>query len=308
MAVHAIRAAFGTQIRNAIAAAPVLSSAESPWREHALEQYRLESCELPAHSNLSHWIVLQQSDSPVAIDYWVDCGSTRRVTRRDGDIGVRTAGEYAGLRWNGSGSLTVLAVQPAAVQRFAEEHGRIRQVELVDSPARDDQTLRHLILAMRSELKDGCPGGRLFGDSLLTAIIAHVLKHYSADPGDNECRSGVLSSERLRVILEYIDANLDRNMSLHELARVVQASTCHFARLFKSTTGLTPHQFVLRRRLDKARALLRDRGLTIAEVAYVSGFATQAHLTTVFRKLTGSTPNAYRASFMGRSVNTGVAD
>src|SRR6266480_253063 len=99
---------------------------------------------------------------------------------------------------------------------------------------------------------------------------------------------------RLRRVTQYIQDNLHRGLRLAELSAHVHMSPYHFARLFKRSTGTPPHQFVLRRRIDRATTLLATGELPIGEIARVVGFQTPSHFTTVFRRITGITPSVYR--------------
>ena len=99
---------------------------------------------------------------------------------------------------------------------------------------------------------------------------------------------------RLRRVTEYIQHNLDKSLTLEELAAVVYMSPFHFARLFKGSTGVPPHRFVVRQRITRARACLERRELSIAQISRLVGFRTPSHFTTVFRRLAGVTPRRYR--------------
>src|ERR1700730_17063699 len=105
---------------------------------------------------------------------------------------------------------------------------------------------------------------------------------------------GTLPWGRLRRVIEYIQQNLDHDLTLAELAGVVYMSPYHFARLFKRSTGMPPHRFVIRRRIDRARACLATPDLPIAEISRMVGFRTASHFSTVFRRVTGVTPGGYR--------------
>ena len=101
---------------------------------------------------------------------------------------------------------------------------------------------------------------------------------------------------KLKRVKEYIDAHLEKSLSLDELAQVVQMSPGYFSRLFKQSTGYTPHQYLIRCRVKKAKELLRQRQLSIADVAYQVGFANQGHLNYHFKRCTGITPKAMQKS------------
>ena len=105
---------------------------------------------------------------------------------------------------------------------------------------------------------------------------------------------GSLPSCRLRRVTEYIQQNLDKDLTLAELAAVVYMSPYHFARLFKCSTGVPPHRFVVRQRIARARAFLATQELSIAQISRLVGFRTPSHFTTVFRRVTGITPKGYR--------------
>jgi len=107
---------------------------------------------------------------------------------------------------------------------------------------------------------------------------------------------GELPAYRLRRVAQYIQDNLQRELRLADLSAVVHMSPYHFARLFKRSTGVPPHQFLLRHRIDEARALLEAQRVPIAEIARSVGFRTPSHFTTTFRRVTGVTPSAYRSS------------
>jgi AraC family transcriptional regulator len=104
-----------------------------------------------------------------------------------------------------------------------------------------------------------------------------------------------LPASRVRRVTAYIDENLQRPLPLAELGAVVHMSPYHFARLFKRSTGMPPHRFVLHRRMQQARTLLAAGKMSIGEVARAVGFRTAGHFTTVFRRASGVTPTVYRA-------------
>jgi AraC family transcriptional regulator len=115
-----------------------------------------------------------------------------------------------------------------------------------------------------------------------------------------------LPGPRLKRVTEFIALHLDQDLTLAQLGAVACMSPFHFARLFKRSTGLPPHRFVVRARIDQARALLTEERLPIRRIAEVVGFRTVSHFTAVFHRVTGTTPRAYRAAY--GSVSTGGHD
>jgi len=109
---------------------------------------------------------------------------------------------------------------------------------------------------------------------------------------------GGLPRYKLRRAIEFVDANLDQVIHLKDMAGVADVSLFHFHRQFKKTTGLTPHQFIVRRRIEQAKVLLAQSNLPIIDVAVRVGFVDQSHFTTIFRKLTSMTPRIYRNAIL----------
>ena len=110
--------------------------------------------------------------------------------------------------------------------------------------------------------------------------------------------TSALPSCRLRRVTEYIQQNLDKDLRLAELAALVYMSRYHFARLFKCSTGVPPHRFVIRQRIARASAFLATQELSIAQISRMVGFRTPSHFTTVFRRVTGVTPQGYRTEYV----------
>jgi AraC family transcriptional regulator len=113
---------------------------------------------------------------------------------------------------------------------------------------------------------------------------------------------------RLRRVTEYIQQNLDKKLTLAELAAVVCMSPYHFAHLFKDSTGVPPHRFVVRQRIARARLVLTTRELSIAQISRMVGFRTPSHFTTVFRRVLGMTPRAFRATVTGENRRSGEGE
>jgi AraC family transcriptional regulator len=122
-------------------------------------------------------------------------------------------------------------------------------------------------------------------------MLGHPATIGAADGASSE-----LPACRLRRVTQYIQENLRRELRLAELSALVHMSPYHFARLFKRSTGVPPHKFLVRCRIDEARALLAARTAPIAEISRSVGFRTPSHFTTTFRRITGTTPSAYRSS------------
>jgi AraC family transcriptional regulator len=134
----------------------------------------------------------------------------------------------------------------------------------------------------------------LFGETVGTALALYLAQHYSTGCPIAPHANGLLAEPSLSRVLEYIHANLSNDLHLKELAEIADLSTFHFAKLFKRTTGWSPHQYVLGRRLERAKQLLRNSRISLSEVSLRAGFADQSHMSNVFRRLVGVTPSRFR--------------
>jgi len=190
-----------------------------------------------------------------------------------------------------------LGISDAALAAaFDEQNG---EVELRYRRKFVDPCLSALVSAAHAEMAAGFPNGRLFLDSVEQAMaVVLVSDHAVRDHRISQSRAG-LGIPRLRRIKELIDANVGEELSLDEMARSVGLSTAHFARMFRKSTGETPHQFVLRQRVERAKAMLRAPDARILAVALTCGFKTQQHFAQVFRDVCGTSPTAYRQNFLG---------
>ena len=160
----------------------------------------------------------------------------------------------------------------------------------------NDPIIKNFCDIGRRELGMAGAGGRLYLEGLATALTVHLLRTHGAAKRAPTPHKGGLAPARLRRVVEFIAAHLEGDIALADLAAVAELSTHHFGEAFKVSTGRPPYGYVMDRRVDRARDLLRDGVRPIAEVAYAAGFSSQAHLTTNFRRVTGVTPGRYRRS------------
>ena len=139
------------------------------------------------------------------------------------------------------------------------------------------------------------PGfSKTIADSIVTVLIAYLLRNYSTETEPAAIVPGSLGPSRERRIRDYIEASLDQDLSIAALAANIGMNPKYFASAFRLTTGFTPHRYVTLRRVDQAQRLLASPALTLAEIAYQCGFKSQGQFTTLFRQITGETPGKFR--------------
>jgi AraC family transcriptional regulator len=188
-----------------------------------------------------------------------------------------------------------LFLRPAFIGRVAAEAGvNPDRVEIVPTIGARDPRFEQIGLALLGELHADGLGGRLYAESLATLLAVQVLRHQSTVDLPTPRRGARLSSAALGLASEYVEEHLGEDLSLAALAGAVGLSPYHFARLFRESTGLSPHQYVIRRRVERARLLLASTDRSLAWIAQDVGFASGSHLATHVRRLLGVSPSRLR--------------
>ncbi len=219
-------------------------------------------------------------------------------SKGDGEICLAPAG-YS-VPWSlGPGRYMYLFIQPAFIAKVSGEAFPLgsNPIKLKSVCHFHNPPLFHMCLAFHNEVSTLGSGNKFYVNSLATTLVVMLLRKYSSVteffPEVIPATSGLLPWQ-WRSVTEHIKANLDGDLSLSELAKVTGISAYHFTRLFKKTSGLSPHQYVMQQRVDQAKQLLSTKRKTILEVCLEVGFLNPAHFATVFHKLVGITPKAFR--------------
>ena len=217
-----------------------------------------------------------------------------------GSIFVVPAGSSILWRWQGIKDSLHVYLEPSLVSRVAAELFEFDSTRTVMPPfySVDAPGLRSAIMGVYQELRaDGGDGEQLLVESLATILSVHLIRHITRTPRPPVPADGVLSRRKLQAVIEYIMENLEGNPTLAQMAAVANISPCHFARQFKASTRLAPHQYLIARRIERAQHLLQAHDeLGLAEVALRVGFADQSHFSFHFKRLVGVTPRQFRIS------------
>lgn len=189
-----------------------------------------------------------------------------------------------------TGHCLVLALKQPLAEHF---HGFSSAEDLVLTPGQVMPSAKGKALgyALQRFYSDRL-GDSLHLEALVTLALAHVSRYRSSfKPKRSPDR---LTPQQLKQAIYFIHDSIDQSLTLAQLGGILNLSAHHFAHAFKATTGLPPHRYVLSCRLERAKQLLKGTDEAIATIAYSSGFGSQSHMTTVFRKQLGTTPLAYR--------------
>jgi AraC family transcriptional regulator len=233
----------------------------------------------------------------------IEWGSRRSALEKfaygAGDLALcdRHQGEWVGLM---NVPHLQLGISDAAL--IAASHEPNGEVELHPHRKFADSRLGTLATVVHAEMVAGFPSGRLFLDSIEQAMAVALVNSQAVRHRPVRISGGGLGPWRLRRITDLVRARLEDELGLDELAQAVGLSTAHFARMFRKSTGESPHQFVLRQRLERAKAMLRTPDARILDVAVACGFKTQQHFAQVFRDVCGISPTGYRQDFLGHEA------
>jgi len=213
-----------------------------------------------------------------------------------GDIDIVPAGTKAIWEPRDHDTALVLGVEDQLLWRAAEEYGlQPARLEMINRFQIRDAQLENIGWALKAEMEGGYPSGRIFMDSMATALAARLVRRHSSLANAQTNEKASMSGKRLRQVLSHIEDNLNRDLSLTEISVVAGVSVSHCKTIFRQAMGVPVHQYVIQRRVERARALLCESEMGISQIAQQTGFAHQSHLTSHMRRILGTSPRMVRA-------------
>ena len=216
-----------------------------------------------------------------------------RLVYGPGDLFVSRRNVEEWIRWTAAGKMFLVGISDAVFDEVAHEVHRASVPSINATAHLDDSRVQSLMYALHAERESGFTAGRLFLDTLSRSLATLLLTSRGGLRQARNTRGGLMP-RHLRRVLEYIEAHLDRNLSLHELAQLTSLSPAHFAQMFRVSTGEPPHRFLLRRRMERAKHLLVQTDECILDIALQTGFRSQQHFARVFRSLCRLSPSEFR--------------
>lgn len=263
------------------------------WHGVRVQHLRVTEGEMPEVQLGDHQIAIP-IEGAYSVEAITGSGLRRLVMRTVGHTCLIPAGQPYSVNWKNELENVSIYLPPAFLSRLAAETLMTERLELIEACGLQDPFIRELGIMLTAEINSPHPAGRMYGESLVDTLAAHLLRHYTTASRRLPEVNGGLSGHKLRRATDYIHDNLAHDLSLAEIADVVDLSTYHFVRAFKQTTGQTPYQYLLKSRVERAKQLLAGTELPLAEIGYLVGFNSQSHFTTSFRRLARLTPKAFR--------------
>lgn len=285
--------------RPVVPQSPKTTSSRSPWEGILLEEHGdtgpLELVDVAAPETA---VVVQLGQKSFE---WRDQAGPRELKFVRGQVHLLPAMYPFTMRARASGNIISVSVESRFLRCAAHDLCRgPERLELAHRAPLEDPLLREIVFTLKREVDGGCPGGRLYGESLATALSVHLVRHYSNLSNPRQPARHQALRHQIRKAVYFVHEHFATDITLATLAAEAGLSPFHFARLFRESTGLAPHQYVVQRRVERARELLLAGRQTTAEIAVAVGFCDQSHLTTHFKRAFGLTPKKFRLHVAGR--------
>ncbi len=189
----------------------------------------------------------------------------------------------------------ILSLSPELLSTVAEEFDVApHQLEIRNRFQVRDPQLENIGWALKAEMESGYPCGGLYLDSLAISVAARLVRCHSASAVATKKKVGHLLDRRLRPVLSFIEDHLSQDIALGDLAAIAGLSVSHFKSLFRESVGLPAHQYLIRRRVERAKSLIAEGKLSISQIAFETGFAHQSHLAHHMRRVLGISPKVLR--------------
>ena len=228
----------------------------------------------------------------------VDCrrgGERHRGTTIHGDLEIIPPNLGGLWELKARDTALVIGLKLRVLERTVEESGgdpgKLRIFNRFQ--ARDPQ-IEHIGWALKAEMENGYPSGRPYMDAMATGLAARIVRNHSSLARASRATKAAMPGRTLKAVLGYIEDNLGRDLGLGEIAGVAGLSVSHFKTQFRKSLGMPPHQYLIRRRVERAAMQLRRGRMPIGQIALENGFCHQSHLALHTRRVLGLTPQELR--------------
>ena len=282
------------RIERFLNAHPTLSSAGVKWSGLALEDHSVPALVIPKHEHMENFVHVVLRGS---VKYQVSTrGKTVEFQANPGTTFILPRGTVDEVVWKGPTHRLAVAIHPRLLVSALDETMHESDIELSEHWNLNDPQITAVLLAMTTDLNEGSPAGRLYGDALGTALAIHLLHRYAVRRRTPAAYCGGLPGFRLRRVLDFVGENLAEEISLQQLADIAGMSPHYFAQLFKQSTGFSPHRYVLSRRVERAKEKLAgSRRGNVTEIGLEVGFQNPSHFARIFQKFVGISPSRFQS-------------
>jgi AraC family transcriptional regulator len=270
----------------------VISSDHLGWQHLRVCRYNLPSrfqLHLPP---LNAYFIVAHLANPADISVQLK-GRWTRSQSVPGNVMLVSPHQETHWEWTGAIDELHFYLDPRILELAAEELDD-RPVRFVDGIGMTDAVIVDYARKIQRELTSPSVCTRLYGDTMAQSLTLALLRSHSTLVCPERINKFCMSPRNLRCAIEFIEAHLSEDISIGAIAAAIGMSKFHFARSFKLATSCSPHNYVIQRRIDRAKSLLRSGDMTIVDVALAVGFASRSQFSVTFRNACGLTPNRYR--------------
>ena len=263
----------------------------------SVQYFKAAPDRMPEDVFAEHHVLLNLCETPHRVQNRRD-GELRDFMFHKDEIIVTPAGVRSGWRWFGKSDVIVVTLEPERVEKFAQvELGMLLDTQqFANLPQFTDADLCAAGVMLRDALVSDDITSSVMFEAMSRVLLVKLLQRYGQRRPEDVALSARFTSAHYNRVLAHIRANLERTITLDELASEVAMSPSHFGRVFKETVGETPMQYLLSYRVEQAIQMLEDTTLPLGEIAIACGFADQAHFSRSFKKVVGKTPRQHRTS------------
>lgn len=271
---------------------PLLMSDNSNWENIHFAHFQQPPCDVPEHISPRHTLCINVG-KPVRLEQSVD-GQRKAIDAVSGDLAIYPAHLSQSFRWDKETEFFNLFLEPSFLIQVSYDVFGTERLELIPHLATlSDPLVQQIGFALKTSLEIDGKNSSLYADAIAHALAVHLLARYSTHSRQIKPIAGSFTQAQWQQIIDFIHANLDRNIHLTELAELVQFSPYHFAHIFKKSINTSPHQYVIHCRIERAKQLMVMGNLSITAIAQMVGFASQGHFTYHFKRLVGVTPKVF---------------
>lgn len=273
---------------------PLRSSTNLGWSGVYVQQHQQPAWKTPEYTHTRHMLLIHNSDVTTQTERSFDGHRQQEQIGGNSNIVIVPATVLHQAAWNQESSFSLVFIEPDYLNQVAHESVTTDRVQLMARFALPDPFIHQIGRSLTTELETDQSHSRLFVDSLTIALSIHLLRHYSDLQQPLREDANKLPQRKLQQAIAYINEHLTADLTIAAIADELKMSQYYFSRLFKQSTGVSPYQYVMQQRIERAKYLLRTTSLSVAEVALKSGFSNQNQLAIQFRKFTNTTPSGYR--------------
>lgn len=275
---------------------PIVTSEDLGWKSITVAEFQQPPGNSKFPAEPEHTLALCLSTKPYRVWQTIGDRSYSGIYSKGG-LSLTPAKLPCAYKVYGNDHYLEIKIPSSSLKQIAVEvmNRDLNRLELRTEFRDRNPKIEQLAMMLRAELYQGKDGvGQLYIDSLVNALTVNLLRDYAVNKPEIAVYEGGLSDRSLFQAIEYIEHHLSESIKIQDLATHLGISKFHFSRLFKQSTGISPHQYVMQQRIELAKQLLKKANLPITDIALNCGFNSHAHLTKYFRAMTGMTPRAYR--------------